>query len=154
MTSIIALFQSCLRSLHDQLSVSTGRSIAQAVSRWLPTAAARVRSRIWSSGICGGQSGAGVSFLRILRFPFQSSIHQLLHNHPHLSFGAGNIGQTLLQYKGLSPTPLAIKKSWNKKINSIRFSYHISLLNAHIQIFLVTASIKIRRSHKSPLYVR
>jgi hypothetical protein len=45
------------------------RAIAQAVSRWLPTAAARVRARVWSSGICGGQSGAGAGFLRVLRFP-------------------------------------------------------------------------------------
>jgi hypothetical protein len=42
---------------------------AQAVSRWLPTAAARVRVRVWSDGICGGQSGAGAGFLRVLRFP-------------------------------------------------------------------------------------
>jgi LPS sulfotransferase NodH len=35
-----------------------GRAIAQAVSRWRPTAAARVQSRVWSSAICGGQSGA------------------------------------------------------------------------------------------------
>jgi hypothetical protein len=34
-----------------------------------PTAAARVRSREWLSGICGEQSGAGASFLRALRFP-------------------------------------------------------------------------------------
>jgi hypothetical protein len=33
-----------------------GPAISQAVSRWLPTEAARIRSRIWSSGICGGQS--------------------------------------------------------------------------------------------------
>jgi hypothetical protein len=46
-----------------------GRVIAQAVSRWLPTAVARVRSRVWSSGICGGRSGAGAGFLRVLRFP-------------------------------------------------------------------------------------
>jgi hypothetical protein len=46
-----------------------GRAIAQAVSRWLPTAAARVQTRVWSSGICGGQSGAGAGFLRVLRFP-------------------------------------------------------------------------------------
>jgi hypothetical protein len=38
------------------------------------------------------------------------SFHQLLHNHPHLSSGAGIIGQKRPQYKGLSPTPLAIKK--------------------------------------------
>jgi hypothetical protein len=29
-------------------------------NRWLLTAAARVRSRVWSSGICGGQSGANL----------------------------------------------------------------------------------------------
>jgi hypothetical protein len=43
--------------------------IAQAVIRWLPTATARVRSRVWWSGICHGQSGAGAGFLRVLRFP-------------------------------------------------------------------------------------
>jgi hypothetical protein len=48
---------------------SIGRAIAQAVSPWLPTVVARVRSRVSSSGICGGQSGAGAGFLRVLRFP-------------------------------------------------------------------------------------
>jgi hypothetical protein len=45
-------------------------------------------------------------------FPCQSSFPQLLHNHPHLSSGAGTIGQTWPQYKELSPTPLAIKKNY------------------------------------------
>jgi hypothetical protein len=36
-----------------------GRAIAQAASRWLPTAAARVRARVRSCEICGGQSGTG-----------------------------------------------------------------------------------------------
>jgi hypothetical protein len=45
------------------LDRTTGCAIAQAVSRWLLTAAARVRSRVWSSGICGAQSGAGAGFL-------------------------------------------------------------------------------------------
>jgi hypothetical protein len=39
------------------------------VSRWLPTAAARVRARVWSYGIFDGQSGAGAGFLRTLQFP-------------------------------------------------------------------------------------
>jgi hypothetical protein len=39
-----------------------GRAIAEGFSRWLSTAAARVQSRVWSSGICGGQSGAGAGF--------------------------------------------------------------------------------------------
>jgi hypothetical protein len=45
-----------------------GRAVAQAVSRWLPTAAAWVRVRA-TCGICGGQSGTGACFLRVLRFP-------------------------------------------------------------------------------------
>jgi hypothetical protein len=46
-----------------------GRAIAQAVSCRLPTTAARVRAQIKSCGIFGGQSGTGVDFLRVLRFP-------------------------------------------------------------------------------------
>jgi hypothetical protein len=52
----------------------------------------------------------GQVFSEYFGFPCQSSFHQLLHNHPHLSSVAGTIGQKWPQYKGLSPTPLAIKK--------------------------------------------
>jgi hypothetical protein len=52
----------------------------------------------------------GQVFSEYFGFPCQSSFHQLLHNHPHLSSGAGTIGQKWLQCKGLSPTPLAVKK--------------------------------------------
>jgi hypothetical protein len=41
---------------------------SSAVRRWLPTAAARVRVRA-ACGVCVGQSGTGVGFLRVLRFP-------------------------------------------------------------------------------------
>jgi hypothetical protein len=47
----------------QQTPCHKGRAIAQAVSRWLPKAAARVRARVWPCGICGGQSGAGAGFL-------------------------------------------------------------------------------------------
>jgi hypothetical protein len=47
---------------------SKGRAVAQAVSRWLPIAAARVRLRA-ACGVCGGQSGIEAGFLRVLRFP-------------------------------------------------------------------------------------
>jgi hypothetical protein len=43
-----------------------GRAIAQAVSRWLPTAAAWILARVKSCGICGGQSGTGAGFLQVL----------------------------------------------------------------------------------------
>jgi hypothetical protein len=45
-----------------------GCAVAQAVSRWLPTAAARVRVRA-ACGVYGGQSGTEAGFLRVLRFP-------------------------------------------------------------------------------------
>jgi hypothetical protein len=51
-----------------------GRTIAQAVSRRLPTATARVRAQVKSCGICGGQSGTRAGFLRVLRFPLPSRI--------------------------------------------------------------------------------
>jgi hypothetical protein len=72
------LLVGCLIALHidpvdgcsmNLSNVGKGRAIAEAVSCWLPTAAARVQSRIWSSGICGGQSGVGAGFLLVLRFP-------------------------------------------------------------------------------------
>jgi hypothetical protein len=41
--------------------VPLGRAAAQAVSRWLPIAEARVRIRA-VCGVCGGQSGTGAGF--------------------------------------------------------------------------------------------
>jgi hypothetical protein len=72
------------RPLCPLQSDELGRAIAEAVSRWLPTAAARVQYRVWSSGICGGQSGAGAGFLRVLRFPlpFIPPNSPSSHNHP------------------------------------------------------------------------
>jgi hypothetical protein len=46
-----------------------GRTVAQAVSRRLPTAAVQVRSRGESCGTGGGQSGTGAGFLRLFRVP-------------------------------------------------------------------------------------
>jgi hypothetical protein len=60
------IFFSCSLRYH------LGRAIAQAVSRWLPTAAARVRSRVWSSGICGlffDPEDGGYILLRNTEFP-------------------------------------------------------------------------------------
>jgi hypothetical protein len=65
---------------------------AQAVSRWLPTAAARVRTRVWSCGICGGRSGAGVGFLRVLWFPLPIFIPPIAPQSL-TSSGASTIGQ-------------------------------------------------------------
>jgi hypothetical protein len=52
----------------EEKVLEPGRAVAQAVRRWLPTAAAWVRVRA-PCGVCGGQSGTGAGFLRVLRFP-------------------------------------------------------------------------------------
>jgi hypothetical protein len=54
------------------------RAMAQAVSRRLPTTAARVRARVRS----GGQSGTGAGFLRVLRFPLSISIPPVAPQSP------------------------------------------------------------------------
>jgi hypothetical protein len=56
------------KSFEVLINVFQGRAVAQAVSRWFPTAAARVCVRA-ACGVCGGQSGMGAGFLRVLRFP-------------------------------------------------------------------------------------
>jgi hypothetical protein len=71
-----------------------GRAVTQAVSRWLPTAAARVHARVWSSGIYGGQSGAGA-----VSFEFFGFLCQIVPNSPSSqSPGAGTVGQKSTQY--------------------------------------------------------
>jgi hypothetical protein len=54
----------CRLPFNVVFTANCGRAIAQAVSRWLPNAAARVRARVWSSGIYCGQSGTEAGFLR------------------------------------------------------------------------------------------
>jgi hypothetical protein len=63
-----------------------------------------VKWDLWWTKWCWGRF-----FSEYFGFPCQSSFHQLLHNHPHLSSGAGTIGQKWPHYKGLCPTPLALK---------------------------------------------
>jgi hypothetical protein len=60
----------------------TGRVIAQAVIRWLPPAAARVRARVCSYGIFGREIGAVAGFLRILRFPLPIFIPPIAPQSP------------------------------------------------------------------------
>jgi hypothetical protein len=87
-----------------------GRAIAQAVSCWLPTAAARVQARVWSCGICGGQSGAGAGILRVLRFPLPIFIPPIApQSPPSIIWGWYNRPEVAAVPSGLSPIPLIIK---------------------------------------------
>jgi hypothetical protein len=61
-----------------------GRAIAEAGSRWLPTAAARVRALVCKLGFVVDKVASGQVSSEYFGFPYQNhSFHQLLHNHIH-----------------------------------------------------------------------
>jgi hypothetical protein len=60
-----------------------GRSIAQAISRWIPTEAAQVRAWVWQVGFVVDKVALGQAFFEYFGFPCQSSFHQILHHHNH-----------------------------------------------------------------------
>jgi hypothetical protein len=57
-------------------SGSSGRAIAQGVSRWFPTVAARVRTRVWQVEFVVDEVALGQMFSEYFGFPCQSSFHQ------------------------------------------------------------------------------
>jgi hypothetical protein len=96
------------RTNHPSSSSSSGVRFCL-VSRRLPTEAARVRAPIRSCGICGGQSGTGSGFLRLLGFPppirippiapqSSSSIIWGWHNRP-------DSGRSLTAWKKIGSPP-------------------------------------------------
>jgi hypothetical protein len=94
--------------------IFVNRAIAQAVSRWLPTVAARVRARVWSSGICGGQSGAGAGFPLAIFIPPNSPSSQ--------SPGAGIIGKLLADVPS-GPSLDSTPQYENKKMHLCMYVY-------------------------------
>jgi hypothetical protein len=60
-----------------------GRAIAQTVSRWLPTAAVRVRAHSGHVRFVVNKVALGQVFSEYFGFPCQSSFHQILHPHNH-----------------------------------------------------------------------
>jgi hypothetical protein len=99
----------CLLDCNTMLSTE-GRAIAQPVNRWLPTAAVRV----WSCGICGGQSGAGAGFLRVLLFPLPIFVPPIAPQSPSsIIWALYNRPKVAAVPSRLSPTPLIIIiKKW------------------------------------------
>jgi hypothetical protein len=69
-----------LKILYSEIKLTHGCSVAQKVSHRLSTAAAQVRTRIRSYGICGGQRGTRAGSLRVLRCPLPSIPQMIPHS--------------------------------------------------------------------------
>jgi hypothetical protein len=65
-------------------STYLGNAIAEAVSRWLPTATARARARIWQMEFVVDKVASVQVFSEYFGFPCQNRLfHQLHHHHNH-----------------------------------------------------------------------
>jgi hypothetical protein len=65
-----------------QYETQHGRAMAEVVSRWLPTAAARVRARVWQVRFMVDKELSGHVFSKHFCFACQNrSFQQLLHRH-------------------------------------------------------------------------
>jgi hypothetical protein len=118
------------------------RAIAQAVSRRLATAAARVKTQIRLCGICCGQNGTGTVFFEYFSFPCQFSFHRLLHIHHHLPFGTSTIGQLMADVpSGLSFTPhqeTKQKKSLKHFLGLDRIIFNLTHLHLHLHPLILS----------------
>jgi hypothetical protein len=96
----------------DNLTAIWGRAVAQSVSRWLPTAAARVRVRAEHVGFAVDKAALGQVFSEYFGFPYQSSLHQFLHHHnqPRLAQQAYRWPQCRGDTIGLHPQLFQLKK--------------------------------------------
>jgi hypothetical protein len=72
--------------------IQQGRAVAQAVIRWLPTAAARVRVRAEHVGFVVDEAALEQVFSKYFCFPCQSSFYQILHHHNHQGLEKWPIG--------------------------------------------------------------
>jgi hypothetical protein len=110
-----------------------GPAIAQKVSRWLPIAVVRVRSKVRSYGICGGQSGTGAGFIQVLRFPLPILI--LLHTQWIQSQPTSRINEES-HGRGVSAPALYVR--------DLRFqSRPGNLLSSDLMVFLSTSRLLV-----------
>jgi hypothetical protein len=102
-----------------------GRAIAQAVSRRLPTAEARVRARGRSCGFVVDKVALGQVFSEYFGFPCQFSFHRLLHIHHHLPSGEGIIGQLVADVPSGRTVVIPYVKGTSEKFSRIGNRLHL-----------------------------
>jgi hypothetical protein len=109
-----------LSTLSSSKLFSISCSHAQVVSCRLPTMTARVWAWVWSCGICGGHSGAGAGFFRVLWFPLPIFIKPIVPQSPSsIIWGWCNMPVVAAVPNGLSLTPLRIIKE-NHAVTSVQ----------------------------------
>jgi hypothetical protein len=119
------------------------------------TAAAQVRARVWSCGICGGQSGAGACFLWVLRFPLPIFIAPVAPQSPSPTiWGLYNRPEVAAVPSGLSPTPLIIIITLGKDLSYEVPHYVVfsSLLSPPCSIQIFSWAPVLRRLHSGLSY--
>jgi hypothetical protein len=98
-----------------------GHDVDQAISRRLPTAAALVRARVRSCGICGGQNGTGAEFLLVLGFPLPIIPPTAPHSSSSIIIrGWCNMPISGLSNSGFGFTPPHRKKSSQSEFRTRR----------------------------------
>jgi hypothetical protein len=79
----ITSYEMAIGCSNQKVSNRNGRAVAQAVSRWLPTAAAQVLNRTGHVGFVVDKVALRQVFSEYFGFPCPSSFHQILHPHNH-----------------------------------------------------------------------
>jgi hypothetical protein len=106
----------------------------------LPNAAARVRAQVRSCGICGGQSGTGGRYFRVLRFPLPILIPPTAPHSSSSSSGAGTIGQLVADVpRGLNLNPT----SRNKKRTTLIGSRQLATRSEDVESYWTTVRFPI-----------
>jgi hypothetical protein len=114
------------------------RAVITAGSQFLPVSvcisvfiyfklATRVRSRVWSSGICGGQSGAGAGFLRVLRFPLPIFIPPSAPQSPSPIIWGWYNRPEVAAVQGTQSHPTSNKENTLHWVNWIQFNWCLYL---------------------------
>jgi hypothetical protein len=80
---VLILSVSARLQAEARLTEIKGRAIAEAASRRVPTAAARVRARSGHVGFVVDKVALGQVFSVYFDFPCQSSFHKIVHPHNH-----------------------------------------------------------------------
>jgi hypothetical protein len=119
----------------------SGCAIAQAVSRLLPTVAARVQTQVWSCGVLWWTKVAlGQVFSENFGFPCQSTFHLLFHNHLHYLRGWHNKpGVAIVSIASQTPPP---QKFIHKKVCVVSLHWFFSLF-VRVYLSLLYASISL-----------